>query len=140
VTFRHDNQRAMRRRIATWALVGLFAFNGAALAVGPGADLPRSLGNYFFGPKLVRADVVVRDGGIREFRLDRGQLLRRSGTSLMLREADGTVIVVPVARGASIVVSGRPGYMAELATGMTVTTIREGGGPASEVRAQWGRR
>jgi len=124
----------MRRRIATSALIGLLALNGAALALGAG-DLPRALGNYFFGPKLVRADVVVRDGGIREFRLDRGQLLRRTAISLMLREADGTVVVVPVSRGAAVSLNGRSGSMGELASGMTVTTIREGDQPASQVRA-----
>jgi hypothetical protein len=136
VTFGDDNQRAMRRRIATWALVGLFAVNGAALAVGPAAGLPRGLGNYFFGPKLVRADVVVRDGGIREFRLDRGRLLRKQGASLMVREADGTVVVVRVAPGATILLNGRAAVLAELTNGMTVTTVREGGAAASEIRAR----
>src|SRR5215210_4955170 len=104
----------MRRRIATFGLIGLLAVNGVLLVTEPGVALPRGLGAYFFGPKLVRADVVVRDGGIREFRLDRGRLLRRSGPSLMLREADGSVVVVRVAPGAAVMVDGRPATIAEV--------------------------
>jgi hypothetical protein len=123
----------MRRRVATWTLVGLLGVNGVLLLTESGSALPRGLGDYFFGPKLVRADVLVRDGGMHEFRLDKGRLLRRAGSSLMIREADGTVVVVRVAPDAAIVLRGKPATLPELQPGMTVTTIREGANPASEV-------
>ena len=119
-----------------WTLVGLFAVNGVLLLTQPGIALPRGVGEYFFGSRLVRADVVLRDGGLREFRLDRGRLLRKAGGSLTIREADGTVVVVRLAPDAAIVLRNRPATLAELARWMMVTTIREGAEPASVVLAQ----
>jgi hypothetical protein len=128
----------MRRRIAILGVAGLLAVNAVLLVVEPGLAVPRSLANYFFGPKLVRADVVLRDSGIREFRLDQGRLLRQAGSSLLLREADGTVVAVPVAPNAAIRVNGRPGTLGELRRRMVIVTIREGGAAASDVRAKSG--
>ena len=125
----------MRRRIALAAIVAALGLNAVLLVTEPGLALPRSLGSYFFGSRLVRADVVVRDGGIREFRLDRGHLVRTAPARLVLREADRTVVVVPVAPGATVLVNGRAAAFGELAAGMVVTTIREGAGAASEIRA-----
>src|SRR6266508_4174339 len=106
MTLREDNPSGMRRRIAILGLAGLLAVNGVLLVVEPGLALPRSLATYFFGPKLVRAEVVLRDGGIREFRLDQGRLRQKVGSSLRLREADGTVVDVPVAPDAVVRVNG----------------------------------
>jgi hypothetical protein len=131
-------RRDMRRRIAILGVAGLLAVNAVLLVVEPGLAVPRSLANYFFGPKLVRADVVLRDSGIREFRLDQGRLLRQAGSSLLLREADGTVVAVPVAPNATIQVNGRPGTLGELRRRMVIVTIREGGAAASDVRAKSG--
>ena len=131
-----DNASGMRTRIAIVGLAGLLAVNGVLLVVQPGLAVPRGLGNYFFGPKLIRAEVVVRDGGIREYRLDQGRLLKKPGSSLLVREADGTVVVVPVAPDAAVRLNGRPATLGELKRGMRVVTIREGGGAASEVRAR----
>jgi len=125
----------MRRRIAIAGLALLLAVNGTLLIVQPGLALPRSLASYFFGPKLVRADVVVNDGGIRQYRLDRGRLLRIQDSSLLVREGDGTVVVVPVAGDATIRLNGRTVTLQNLRRGLRVLTIREGGAAASEVRA-----
>ena len=123
------------RRIAI-AVVILLTVNAVLLVTSPGLALPRSLGNYFFGPRLVRAEVVVNDGGIREFRLDRGRLRKKEGLSLVLREADGSIVSVPVAPGAVVLLNGHPSSFQALRRGMTVVTVREGGAPASEVRAR----
>jgi hypothetical protein len=128
----------MRRRLAILGVAGLLAANAVLLVTEPGLALPRSLANYFFGPKLVRADVVVRNGGIREFRLDQGRLLRTQGSAVLLREADGTVVTVSVAPNAVVLLNGRPATLAELRRGMVVLTIREGGAAASDVRARSG--
>ena len=125
------------RRIAVLALVSLLALNAALLANGSGLALPRSLGQYFFGPKLVRAEVVVNDGAIREFRLDQGRLRQKEGSSLLLREADGSIVSVPVAANAVVTLNGQPSSFRALRRGMIVVTVREGGAPASEVRARW---
>ena len=135
MTFERQNSR-MRKRLVLMGIVALLAVNAVLLVTQPGLALPRSLASYFFGPHLVRADVVVRDGGIREYRLDNGRLLRNDGSSLLIREADGTVVTVPVAPNAEILLNGRPVPFARLVRGMVVLTVREGGGAASTVRAR----
>ena len=117
-------------------IAALLAVNAVLLLVQPGAALPRGLGSYFFGPRLVRAEVVVVDNGVRQFRLDRGRLRAKRVGELVLREADGTIVVVPVAPNATILLNGAPATLKELRRGMTVVTVREGAAPASEVRAQ----
>lgn len=127
----------MRKRIAIFGITALLALNGVLLLIQPGLALPTSLGNYFFGAKLVRADVVVNQNGIRQFRLDQGRILRIQGSSLLLREADGTVVTVPVAADADVVLrSGRHATVAALRRNQLVITIREGGAAASEVRVR----
>ena len=136
MTFRHDNPR-MRRRIAIFGIAGLLAVNAVLLLIEPGLALPPGLGSYFFGDKLVRADVVVNQDGIHQYRLDRGRILRIQGTSLLLREADGTVVTVPVAPDAAVVLpSGRHTTLAALKKNRSVVTIREDGAAASEVRVR----
>jgi hypothetical protein len=124
------------RRIILIAVVLLLAVNAVLLVTSPGMALPRSLGSYFFGPKLVRAEVVVNDGAIREFRLDRGRLRKKEGSSLLLREADGSIVSVPVAANAVVLLNGQPSSFQALRRGMIVVTVREGGAPAAEVRAR----
>jgi len=136
MTFTRDNPTSMRTRIAILGVAGLLAVNAVLLVTEPGLALPRSLASYFFGPRLVRAEVVLRDDGIRQFRLDRGRLLRTPGSSLLIREADGAVVTVPVAPDATILLNGRPATFDELLRGMIVKTVREGGAAASDVRAQ----
>jgi hypothetical protein len=125
----------MRRRGALWALAALLALNAVLLVAQPGLALPRSLAGYFFGPRLVRADIVVMDGTLRQYRVDRGVLRGKQAGSLVLRELDGSIVVVPVAPDAMILIGGDPGTFSRLRRGMVVTTVREGGGPATDVRA-----
>jgi hypothetical protein len=127
----------MRKRFAIFAVTALLAVNGVLLVIQPGLALPPALGNYFFGSKLVRADVVVDQNGIRQYRLDQGRILRIQGLSLLLREADGTVVTVPVAANADVVLpSGQHTTPGSLKRNQRVITIREGGAPAAEVRVR----
>jgi hypothetical protein len=127
----------MRKRVAIFGVTALLAVNGVLLLIQPGLALPPALGNYFFGSKLVRADVVVNQNGIRQYRLDQGRILRTQGSSILLREADGTVVTVPVAADADVVLPrGRHTTPAALMRGQRVLTIREGGAAASEVRVR----
>ena len=52
---RTGNNAAMRRSKGLWIVAALLAVNATLLVAQPGLALPGSLGNYFFGPKLVRA-------------------------------------------------------------------------------------
>jgi hypothetical protein len=104
------------------------------LAVG-GLALPRSLAGYLFGPKLVRAEVLVLDGGaVHDLRVDRGRVLSAGGSALMLRERDGTVVSVQVAPAADVY--GFVSSFSAIRRGMRATTVRDGGAAATTVIVQ----
>ena len=124
---------------ALWAVAALLVVNAVLLAAQPGfaspASLPRSLASYFFGPKLIRAEVLVKDDGVlRGYRVDRGVVRAKTNGSLTLRERDATIVEIAVSPSASISVRGRPSSFSALRRGMFVTVIREGDAPAGEVR------
>ena len=125
-----------RRSKALWAVAVLLLVNATLLVAQPGLALPGSLGNYFFGPKLVRAEVLVKDGGVlHDYRVDRGTIRNKAGGTLTLLERDGTLVQIPVAPTAAITLGGRPVAYSDLRRGMVATVIRDGDAPASEVRA-----
>jgi hypothetical protein len=125
-----------KRGKALWAVVGLLVVNAVLLVAQPGLALPGNLGNYFFGPKLVRAEVLVRDGGaLHVYRVDRGVIRGKAPGELVLREGDGTLVTIAVSPSAAITFRGRPAVFNQLRRGMVATVIREGDAPAVEVRA-----
>jgi len=127
----------MRKKgIAVWTVAALLALNAVLLAEGAGMALPGSLGTYFFGPKLVRAEVLVKDGGVlHDYRVDRGVIRAKSPGTLSVLERDGSLVTIAVAPGASITIDGRPASFSALRRGMVATLIRDGDAPANEVRA-----
>ena len=125
-----------KRSKALWAVAALLAVNAVLLAAQPGFALPGSLGSYFFGPKLVRAEVLVKESdGLHDYRVDRGVIRDKSPGSLTLRERDGTLVTIAVAPTAFVTLRGRPSSFAALRRGMVATVIRDGDAPASEIRA-----
>ena len=135
---RTGNNAAMRTRRSKglWIVAALLALNAVLFVAQPGLALPGSLGNYFFGPKLVRAEVLVKDGGVlHDYRIDRGVIRSKADGTLTLLERDGTLVPIPVAATAAITLNGRPIGYAALRRGMVATVIRDGDAPANEVRA-----
>jgi hypothetical protein len=125
-----------KRTKALWALVALLLVNAVLLVTQPAFALPGSLGNFFFGPKLIRAEVLLKDGsGVRLYRIDRGVIRDKSGGTLTLRERDGTLVPIAVSPSAAITIGGRPADFGALRRGMSATVIRDGDAPAVEVRA-----
>jgi hypothetical protein len=136
MTISVDNARMPKKQIAVWTVAALLALNGALLAEGAGLALPGSLGTYFFGPKLVRAEVLVKDGGaLHDYRVDRGVIRAKSPGMLSLLERDGSVVSIAVAPTATITLDGRPIAFSALRRPMVATVIRDGDSPAAEVRA-----
>jgi hypothetical protein len=136
MTISVDNARMPRKGIAVWTVAALLALNAVLLAEGAGLALPGSLGTYFFGPKLVRAEVLVKDGGVlHDYRVDRGVIRAKSPGTLSLLERDGSVVSISVASTAAITLEGRPTTFAALRRQMVATVIRDGDSPAIEVRA-----
>jgi hypothetical protein len=126
------------RTKALWVVAVLLALNAILLFAAPGGAVPRGLSQYFFGPKLVRMEVVVRDGGaVRLYRVDRGRLraMRPALGTITLLERDGTLAVIPVGDDADVTLGGRSVSLTALRRGMMVTTVREGDAPAELVQA-----
>ncbi len=131
-----DNARMPKKGIAVWTVAALLALNAVLLAEGAGLALPGSLGGYFFGPKLVRAEVLVKDGGVlHDYRVDRGVIRAKSNGTLSLLERDGSLVPIAVAPSAAISINGQPAAFSALRRGMAATVIRDGDAPATEVRA-----
>ena len=136
MTVRMDNARMRKQGIAVWTVAALLALNAVLLAEGAGMALPGSLGAYFFGPRLVRAEVLVKDGsGLHDYRVDRGVIRAKANGSLSVLERDGSLVTIAVAPGATITINGQAATFSALRRGMVATIIRDGDAPANEVRA-----
>jgi hypothetical protein len=124
------------------ALGGLLTLAVAAGgAVGAMATRGKPLGEFFFGPNLARAEVVlVQKGVVRDYRVDRGRVRSVRGGNLELRELDGAIQVVPVSPTALVTINGQPTVFAVITRGMVVTTVREGSNPAHQVHVTIGKR
>ena len=120
-------------------LLGIAAAATAVAAfvlVQSGAAGPSSLGNFFFGPKLVRAEVITNEGGtIHDYRVDRGRIRAVTPSSLTLFERDGTLVTVPVAATADVRLDGVTVPLTRLRRGFVATTVRDGSASASIVIA-----
>jgi hypothetical protein len=123
----------MRRLLGIAAAATVVA---AFALVQGGAAGPGSLGNFFFGPKLVRAEVITNEGGtIHDYRVDRGRIRAVTAASLTLFEKDGTLVTVPVAPTADIRLDGVTVPLTRLRRGFVATTVRDGAASASIVIA-----
>jgi hypothetical protein len=126
----------IRRRWILGGFAALLTVNAALWLAAFSFALPRSLGAYFFGPGLVRAEIVMRvRGETVDYLVDRGRVRAKTRTSLTLRERDATIVTIDVAPDATITVNGRVASLAQVRRGMTATMIRENSDAATEVRA-----
>jgi hypothetical protein len=129
-------RQMIRRRWVLGGFAALVAVNAALWLAAFGYALPRSLGAYFFGPGLVRAEVVMRvNGETIDYLIDRGRVRAKTRTSLTLRERDATLVTIDVAPDATILVNGRVASLTQVRRGMIATMIRENSDAATEVRA-----
>jgi hypothetical protein len=123
--------------VRRFVVIGASAATVAALALAQGgAASLNSLGNFFFGPKLVRAEVITSEGGtIHDYRVDQGKIRLVTAASLTLFEKDGTTVAVPVAPNATVTLGGASVPLKRLKRGFVATTVRDGSASASMVVA-----
>jgi hypothetical protein len=125
-----------RRTVAVLALSALLALNAVLILVQPGLALPGSLAAYLLGPKMVRTEVVLKDGGTTyDYRIDQGKVRAVTSTSVTLYERTGDVVTIPVSPGARVTIGGKTVLLTALKKGMRVQTVRNGGAPADTVQA-----
>ena len=133
-----DN-RTMSRRLSKplWAVAGLLLVNVVLLLAAPASALPQGLEDFLFGPKLVRAEVILQDaGGVYDYRIDRGRIRQVGGGTLTLLERDGTVVTIQLSPTAEILLKGRRIPVTALRRGLLATTVRLGDAPAHQVLVQ----
>src|ERR671930_2752894 len=129
--------RAIKRRtVAVLVVAALLALNATLLLVQSGLALPGSLAAYLLGPKMVKAEIVVKEGGTTyDYRIDQGKIRAVTSTSLTLWERTGDVVTVPVSPGARVTLGVKTVLLTALKKGMRATTVRNGSAPADIVQA-----
>jgi hypothetical protein len=129
-------RRMTRRTLALFVVAGLLAVNATLLLVQPGLALPGSLAAWLLGPKMVKAEIVVKDGKTTyDYRIDQGRIRAVSTTSVTLFERTGEVVTIPVSPGARVTLGGKTVLLTALKKGMRVQTVRNGSAPADTVQA-----
>ncbi|HEY5692990.1 MAG TPA: hypothetical protein VIR14_00650 [Gaiellaceae bacterium] len=68
----------------------------------PGLALRKAIVNQLFGPRMIRAQVHLRNG--QDWNVDRGVITQVSSSQLTLREADTKVVQIPIATGTTRVI------------------------------------
>lgn len=88
--------------------------------------VPAPLSAYLLGPKLIRAEIVVKGSPVHDYRLDRGKLLKRySGGTLNLLERDATKTAVKVTPRARVYLNGAVTTLRRLRAGMQIAVAHE---------------
>ena len=125
-----------RRTFTLLVVAALLALNATLLLVQSGLALPGSLAAHLLGPKMVKAEIVVKEGKTTyDYRIDQGKIRAVSSTSVTLWERTGEVVTIPVSPGARVTLGGKTVLLTALKKGMRVLTIRNGGAPADTVQA-----
>ena len=128
--------RMTRRTLALFAVAALLAVNATLLLVQPGLALPGSLAAWLLGPKMVKAEIVVKDGKTTyDYRIDQGKIRAVSAVSVTLYERTGEVVTIPVSPGARVTLGGKTVLLTALKKGMRAQTVRNGSAPADTVQA-----
>jgi hypothetical protein len=126
-----------RHRFALLA-VGLVALNLVLWLAPQGLALRQAIVNQLFGPRMIRAEVVVRGAGGApvDYRVDRGVITSVTPAAVTLREQDGTTVSVDLS--ATTQVTGRPRLTAagQLRRNLRVLVIHQANAPAEVIQVE----
>jgi hypothetical protein len=136
----------MRRRwfiaaVSAAALIGggagVLSQSGLAGAGSDGGGIgndPKSLGAYFLGPNMARAEVILKLGNqVHDYRIDQGRVVTVRPGALDLIERDGTKQTVPLAVATRVNGSAGETSAQQIRPGAHVIAIRDGNGPAMSI-------
>ena len=125
-----------RRRFAFLAAI-LIALNSFFWLAQGSFALPRAVIDRFFGPRLIRAEVIV--GGprtVNDFRIDRGVIVSTASGSITIRERDGTVVTVSVTAATRVLPAFRFTDVSQLRPPMRILVVRRANGPATQIEVE----
>jgi hypothetical protein len=117
--------------------VALVALNIFFWVAQGGFAISKAVINDLFGPRLVRAEVIVQTptGSTADYRIDRGVIVANTPTSITLRELDGQQVTIDVASDARVQ-GGRIFSVSQLRKKMRVTVVHEANGPVSQIQVE----
>jgi len=125
-----------RRRFMRLA-VALVALNSFFWLAQGGFALPKAIISQFFGNNMVRAEVLVlSQGGLQDWRIDRGVITAISGTNFTIRERDGTSVTIPVDPNARVQGPGRFSSVPQLRRRMRVVLYHQANAAAEVVQVE----
>jgi hypothetical protein len=132
-----DHVTMTRRRFAV-LLCALVAVNAFFWLAQGGFALPQSLIDRFFGPRMIRAEVILQGpaGRINDFRLDRGTIVSVARRQLVLREDDGTTVTIAVAPRARVTGSPTVTDVSQLRPSMRVLVVRRANARANQIQVE----
>ncbi len=125
-----------RRRFALLTVV-LVAVNAFFWLAQGSFALPQALIDRFFGPRLIRAEVIL--GGalqVNDFRIDRGVITAAAPGSITLRERDGTIVTISVSPATKVVGDPRFTSVAQLRPPLRVLVVRKANAPAGQIQVE----
>jgi len=97
----------------------------------PGLALRKAIINQLFGPKMVRAEVLEKNG--EDWHVDRGVITQVNSAQVTLREADGRIQPIPIAATTKVIRLGRHLPLSALARRWHVVVTWPAIGPAESV-------
>jgi hypothetical protein len=125
------------RRRFLYLATALVAVNCFFWLAQSGFALPKAIINQFFGSNMIRAEVLVATPtGTQDWRMDRGTITAISGTTVTLRERDGTVLTLQLDPNARVQGSARIVSVAQLKRRLHVLIYRQGDTPAQLVQVE----
>jgi hypothetical protein len=137
-TVQEGDDVSMRSRRFLLVVAGLVALNLVLWLAPAGLALRQAVINQLFGPRMIRAEVVLQGvgGATQDYLIDRGVVTAVAADSLVLREQDGKVQTIPL--GPTTQVSGLKRFtsVASLRKNLRVLVIRLANGPASVVQVE----
>lgn len=126
----------VKRRRFVFLAVALVALNTFFWLAQGGFAISRAMINNLFGPRLIRAEVLVQTPtGPADYRIDRGVIVATAPGSITLRELNGERVTIEVASDAQVQ-GGRVFNVSQLRTRMRVTVLRDANGPVSLVQVE----
>lgn len=128
-----------RRR---WAILAtsLVALNLFFWLAPPGLALRQQVIDQLFGPRMIRADVLVLGAGntAQDYRIDRGIVSSVTSTAITLNEADGTQQTIPIDSGTRLLGLGARFGIQRLAKvgNIRVVVIHLANAPADSIQVE----
>jgi hypothetical protein len=128
---------SMKRRRFLFLATALVALNAFFWLAQSGFALPKAIINQFFGSNMVRAEVIVDQGGTtQDWRIDRGVITAISGTNVTLRERDNTSVTLQLDPAARVQGPARFGSVAQLRRRLRIVVYRQANAPATLVQVE----